>query len=42
MGLLGLKKVDYKDRFERGLRFQQGRLTEEELEQLKKDEEIMR
>ena len=45
-GLLGIisskQPVDYQTRFERSVRAREGKLTEEEVEQLKKDEQIMR
>ena len=43
LSILGSKQpVDYKTKFERSLRAREGKLTEEEIEELKKEEAIMR
>lgn len=37
---LNHKSIDFRERFDRAQRFQEGKLTEDEISQLKKDEEI--
>lgn len=45
-GLLGIlsskQPVDFQQKFERSIRAREGKLTEEEVEQMKQDEAIMR